>query len=91
MSSDEDIRLKLYQDNFFSKLDLSIGYWQILVKDDSLKYTAFTTAEGSFQLKKMLFGMVNSGATFNMKMRKLLSGCKNAGNYADYILGHTVT
>jgi hypothetical protein len=39
----------------------------------------------------MPFGMVNSGATFNRMMRKLLNGCRGADSYVDDILGHTVT
>jgi hypothetical protein len=39
----------------------------------------------------MPFGMVNSGATFNRMMRKLLSGVNDTDNYVDDVLGHTVT
>ena len=39
----------------------------------------------------MPFGMVNSGATFNRMMRKLLSGCEFVDNYVDDMIGHTTT
>ena len=39
--------------------------------------------------KKMPFGLVNSGSTFNRMMRKLLHGCSYADNYVYDILGHT--
>jgi hypothetical protein len=39
----------------------------------------------------MPFGMVNSGATFNKMMRRLLSGVDGTDNYVDNVLGHTVT
>ena len=38
----------------------------------------------------MPFGLVNSGATFNRMMRKVLNGRDNVENYIDDILGHTI-
>ena len=38
--------------------------------------------------KKMPFGLVNSGNTFNRMMRKLLHVCSNS-DYVDDILGHS--
>ena len=91
MGNIDDIMVNLRSDNFFTKLDLSKGYWQIPVERKSRHLTAFTTQKGSYQFKKMPFGMVNSGATFNRMMRKLLNGCQNADNYVDDVLGHTST
>ena len=82
---------KLKHDKFFTKIDLSKGYWQIPVDAKSKHLTAFSTTEGTYQFRKMPFGMVNSGSTFNRMMRRLLHGCENADNYVDDILGHTET
>ena len=89
MGSPEDIMVKLKDDKFFSKIDLSNGFWQIMVEKSSQHLTAFSTTDGSYTLKKMPFGLVNSGSTFNRMMRKLLHGCSNADNYVGDILGHT--
>jgi predicted DNA-binding protein (UPF0278 family) len=89
MANVEDILAKLKDDKFFSKIDLAKGYWQIPVRKDCRHLTAFSTDKGSYQFKKMPFGMVNSGATFNRMMRKLLNDCENMDNYVDDILGHT--
>ena len=89
MGNPEDIMSKLKDDKFFSKIDLSKGFWQIMVEKSSQHLTAFSTADGSYTFKKMPFGLVNSGSTFNRMMRKLLHGCSNADNYVDDILGHT--
>jgi len=37
----------------------------------------------------MLFGMVNSGSTYNRMIRKLLDGSHNLESYVDDVLGHT--
>jgi hypothetical protein len=50
-------------------------YWQIQVAENCRTFIALATDRESYQLKKMPFGMVNTGATFNIMMRKLLSGC----------------
>jgi len=90
MGNQEDLIAKLRGDKYFTKLDLSKGYWQIPVAESSRPMTAFTTPEGCFQFKKLPFGLINSGATFNRVMRKLLKNAENADNYVDDILGHTV-
>ena len=89
MGNPEDIMSKLKDDKFLSKIDLSKGFWQFLVEKSSQHLTGFSTTDGSYTFKKMLFGLVNSGSTFNRMMRKLLHGCSNADNYVDDILGHT--
>ncbi|XP_053400680.1 uncharacterized protein LOC128557380 [Mercenaria mercenaria] len=63
MGNDEDIRSKLHGDKFFTKLNLSKGYWQIPVEKQSRHLTAFTTSEGSFQFRKMPFGYDNISFT----------------------------
>ena len=90
MGNQEDLIAKLRGDKYFTKLDLSKGYWQIPVAESSRPMTAFTTSEGSFQFKKLPFGLINSGATFNRVMRKLLKDAVDSDNYVDDILGHTV-
>ena len=90
MGNQEDLIAKLRGDKYLTKLDLSKGYWQIPVAESSRPFTAFTTSEGSFQFKKLPFGLINSGATFNRVMRKLLKDVVDSDNYVDDILGHTV-
>ena len=92
MPRHEDIYAKLSKDKFFSKLDLSKGYWQIAVAPEDRPKTAFLSPDlGSFQFKRMPFGLVNSAATFNRMMRKLLHGMSAVDSYVDDILVHTPT
>lgn len=53
--------------------------------------TAFTTSTGAYQFRKTPFGLVNSPATFNKMMRKMLAGTEDIEHYVDDIMTHTVT
>lgn len=91
MGNIEDILTRFDKDVYFSKIDLSKGFWQIPVAKDCRHMTAFTTSTGAYQFKKTPFGLVNSPATFNKMMRKLLSGAKDIEHYVDDIMAHTLT
>ena len=52
----------------FSKFDLHSGYFQIVVEEESRKYTAFTCEFGHFEFNVMPMGQTNSGATFQRFM-----------------------
>ena len=52
----------------FSLLDGFLGYNQVLVsKADQLK-TTFRTPWGTYAYRKMPFGLINAGATFQREM-----------------------
>lgn len=90
MNQPDDILANIAGKKYFSKIDFSRGFWQIPMDDDSKKYTAFTTPSGCYNFTRMPFGLVNSPATYNRMMRRLLSGEKEIDNYVDDVLGHTV-
>jgi hypothetical protein len=94
ISDQEEIFAQISKDNFFSKIDLSKGYWQVPMAEESKKYTGFTVPGvqgGHFEFNFMPFGLINSAQTFSRIMRKLLHGLKNVHNYIDDILIHTTT
>ena len=74
---------------YFSKLDLTKGYWQIPMASLSRQYTAFQTPWGLYQWKYMPFGLSNAPATFARMMRQLLEGIPNVISFFDDILIHT--
>jgi hypothetical protein len=92
MNNQQDIFSQLTGDRYFSKLDLSKGYWQIRMRPEDKEKTAFVAPDrGCFHFVRMPFGLVNSGATFVRMMRKLLMGMDHVHSYIDDILIHTPT
>ena len=85
MPNPEELFARLCQAKYFTKLDLSRGYWQIPIKEDVRHLTAFITPFGLFQWNYMSFGLMNAPATFNRLMRKVLHGRDDVISYLDDI------
>ena len=91
MPNAEDIFVKLQADVYFSKFDLSKGFWQIPLRLEDRPKTAFVTPDGLYQFKKMPFGLVNATASFNRMMRRAFCHESNADSFVDDLLAHTQT
>lgn len=90
----ESILSHLGNSKFFSALDLSSGFHQIPMDNDSKKYTAFSTPEGHFHYNRMPFGLKNAPATFQRMMDRALNGLigKHCFVYLDDVIvfGRTI-
>ena len=83
----DDLIDQLGDAKFLSTLDLSRGYWQVPVSEDSRTKTAFTTPYGLFQFKVMPFGLQGASATFQRMMDIVLD---DVGEYASAYLDDVV-
>ena len=83
----DDLLDRLGSAKFLSTLDLSRGYWQVPMSEDSQAKTAFTTPFGLFQFKVMPFGLQGAPATFQRMMDILLN---DVGEYASAYLDDVV-
>ena len=91
MPTAEHLFQKLSVDKFFSKIDLSKGYWQTAIPEEDISKTAFVTPDGSYEFLKMPFGMINSAETLKRALKKLIEDLDDVDFYWDDILVHTRT
>jgi len=63
---------RLGKARYFSKVDLSKGYWQIPVRESDKAKLAFSVPQGQFTFSVMPFGLQSAVAVFSRMMRKLL-------------------
>ncbi|XP_070179133.1 uncharacterized protein [Littorina saxatilis] len=84
----DELFSRLGRAKFFSKIDLSKGYWQIPVYPPDKEKLAFIVPQGQFTWTKMPFGLQNAVAVFSRMMRKLLKPLNrnDVYNFMDDIL-----
>jgi hypothetical protein len=92
----DDMLEKLGGAKYFSSLDLTSGFWQVPLDEESREYTAFVTQNGFYQWRRMPFGLCNATASFQRLMNKALVSVSNRhGNlvlcYIDDVLIATST
>ncbi|CAK1593412.1 unnamed protein product [Parnassius mnemosyne] len=86
----EDQIDNLQGQRYFTTLDLTQGYHQIPMSEDSKHLTAFVTPDGHFEYNRMPFGLTNALAVFQRMIHKLLNKHKIPGVMAymdDIVIG----
>ena len=91
MPNPQDLFAQLTGSIYFTKFDLTKGYWQMPVRKEDQEKTAFVTPDGRYEFKYMPFGLVTAGAQFTCMMRTVLKGISNVVNYIDDTLIHSKT
>ena len=86
-----DIFQNLKDDKYFTRIDLSKGYWQIFVREEDIPKTSFVTMGEHYEFVRMPFGMMNSGATLNRVVTTLIRGLPDVSSYVDDVLIHSRT
>ena len=75
MATLEEILERVGSSSCISKLDLSRGFYQIEVQEQSIQKTAFITPFGKFEFLRMPFGLRNAPSIFQRVMEVVLRGC----------------
>jgi len=88
-TAEDNIFAKLAGDRYFSKFDLSKGYWQVPVYEEDRDLTTFVCHRGLFRFRVMYFWLVNAPATLSRLMRRVLRNSQALDNYLDDVLTHT--
>ncbi len=87
MPNPDEIYIKLRGKKYKSKLDLTKGYWQIPIDEESIPKTAFVIpGKGVYECLRMPFGAKNSAASFNRMMRKVIGHIEDADGFVDDVI-----
>ncbi|KYO27325.1 hypothetical protein Y1Q_0021245 [Alligator mississippiensis] len=89
------------QARYISTLDLTKGYWQVLIAPEDQEKTAFATPWGLFQFRHMPFGLHGAAAMFQRLMDRVLaphmgeegalkSSLQYSSFYSEIYLDHTI-
>ena len=81
-----DLLATLGGGNKFTKLDMSQAYQQLVLDEDSKKYTTINTHKGLYQYNRLPFGVSSSPGIFQRTMENLLQGIPHVVVPADDIL-----
>jgi transposase InsO family protein len=78
---------------YFSTMDLLSGFWQVPVRESDKAKTAFCTTSGLYEWNVMPMGLINSPATFQRLMDRVLGKLRYtfALVYLDDIMVHSET
>lgn len=66
-----------------------MGYYQILMHEDSIAKTAFSICNQQYEFLRMPFGLANAPRTFQRAMTKLFDGFSFVKVYLNDILVHS--
>ncbi|GFO17417.1 Pol polyprotein [Plakobranchus ocellatus] len=82
----DELLRKMKGAKFFTKYDLTKGYWQIPMDEDSKTYTAFQTTQGLMEFNYMPFGLSTAACTFQRAMLDTLGKLPFVVSYFDDVL-----
>ena len=82
----QDLINRLHGAKYFTTIDLTKGYLQIPLTEDSQKYTAFRFNGRTYTYKKMCFGLASSPGTFVRLMNIVTSGMSGIFSYMDDLI-----
>ena len=88
----EEVLDRMGSANYLSTLDMTKGYWQIPLAEESKDKTAFITSFGLYEFNVMPFGLHGAPATFQRLMDNLLMDQREAADaYIDDVTVANVT
>ena len=82
----EDLFTRLKKGKYFSKLDLSQAYQQVLLQEDSKNLVVINTHRGLFRYTRLPFGISSAPGIFQRVIESLLKGIDGVVAYMDDIL-----
>ena len=88
----DEILYEVNDPEIFSKLDLSQGYHQIAFDEKSRDITTFSTPQGLFRYKRLIFGAKNAFEDFQKIIEtNITHDIDGVFNISDDIIAHATT
>ncbi|MEG0362118.1 MAG: reverse transcriptase domain-containing protein [Longicatena sp.] len=81
----EELR-SIPESQVFSQIDLMMGYHQIMLEEESIKYVSFSTSFGQFEYLRVPFGLANAPRVFQRTIYKILGHLRFVRIFLDDIL-----
>ncbi|XP_011861714.1 PREDICTED: uncharacterized protein K02A2.6-like, partial [Vollenhovia emeryi] len=82
----ESIFSKLNGNRFFSQIDLSDAFFQLVIDEDHREVTTITTPKGLYRFKRLPFGIKTAPAIFQQAMDVTISGLEEVYAYLDDVV-----
>ena len=85
----DEIWNKVQGSQWYSKFDLTKGFYQLPLKESSRDITSFQSPLGLMRYCVLPFGIQIAPSAFSRAMRMLLKGSQNLEHFFDDVLAHT--
>jgi len=82
----DDLRIKIAGAKWLTKFDLNKAYQQLVVREEDRHMMTFSTFEGLFRSKRLLFGVSSASEIFDNAVSETLAHIPNAVNLSDDVL-----
>ena len=84
----DDVLVEMNNSTVFSKIDLNMGFHQIVLSEESRPITTFITHKGLYRYKRLSFGVNAAPEMFQNAVGQVLKSCEGVSNIADDIIVH---
>ena len=84
----DEIRHKLHGSKYFSKIDITMAFFHLVIGEKSRKLTTFMTETGMYRFKRLVFGVSCAPEIFQRLMDTVIGGIPGTLAFLDDVCVH---